>query len=176
SIPSTTSTELQRLNPKRISVLGGEAVISPAVFQSLKAYAADVSRIGGTDRYDTAARISKAGFSPGVAKVYVATATNFPDALAAAPAAGLTPGPLLLVPGTCVPDHVANELKGYDHMVMLGGPSAVSNDVPAMKPCPPPGLPVPAEAPRATISADVSFSGTGRGWAAYLGLHDAHGN
>jgi len=75
-----------------------------------------------------------------------------------------------------VPDDVAAELRGYDHMIMLGGPSAVSNDVAAMKPCPPPGLPVPAEAPRATISATVSFSGGGRGWAAYLGLHDANGN
>jgi hypothetical protein len=35
---------------------------------------------------------------------------------------------------------------------------------------------VPAEAPRAIVSATVSFSGTGEGWAAYLNLHDAHSN
>jgi hypothetical protein len=43
-------------------------------------------------------------------------------------------------------------------------------------PAPTPAPSVPNEAPRATMSATVSFSGGGQGWAAYLNLHDANNN
>ena len=84
SIPAATAQELARLGADRIVLLGGPVAVNAAVAQALEAYAdaGTVTRVWGQTLYDTAAAISAATFSPGVAKVYVATGENFPDALA----------------------------------------------------------------------------------------------
>jgi hypothetical protein len=61
SIPTPTRNELSRLRPDRIVVVGGTAVISASVESQLGAWA-PVSRIGGANRYETAALVSKAAF------------------------------------------------------------------------------------------------------------------
>lgn len=87
--------------------------------------------LAGEDRYETSAVISSAGFAPGVPCVYVASGTNFPDALSAGPAASACGGPLLLVPPTFVPEVIAAELDRLDpkEIVIAGGPVAVSGEV-----------------------------------------------
>jgi hypothetical protein len=62
SIPAATAAELTRLKPDRIIVVGGPVAISNSVETQLGAFAADVDRIGGSDRYGTAAEISKEFF------------------------------------------------------------------------------------------------------------------
>jgi putative cell wall-binding protein len=64
---------------------------------------------------------------------FIATGTNFPDALGGGPVAGSIPGPLLLVPGTSVPSDVASELRRLapERVVILGGTSVVSASVQA---------------------------------------------
>src|SRR6185437_12516851 len=98
AIPAATATELARLKPASIVILGSSGVVSDTVASALGAYTAGtVTRLGGDDRYATAAAISAASFKPGVAVAYVATGANFPDALAGAPVAGAAGGPILLV-------------------------------------------------------------------------------
>ena len=101
--------------------LGGLALAPPTTTR----------RLAGPDRYSTAVEISKDGFGPGVPVVYVATGTNFPDALTAAPAAARQGGPLLLVTPTSVPGAVAAELDRLDPklIVVVGGSGAVSDAV-----------------------------------------------
>ena len=105
SLPAATATELARLRPAKIVVLGGTAVISDTVLADLRRYATSgvASRIAGADRYATAARVSAATFAPGVAVAYVATGVSFPDALAGGVAAGRQKGPVLLVSANSVP-------------------------------------------------------------------------
>lgn len=63
SIPAATATELVRLNPEKIVILGGTGVVSPAVATALAAYTAGtVERLSGVDRYETAAAVSQANF------------------------------------------------------------------------------------------------------------------
>ena len=62
SIPGETAAELIRLAPDKIIIVGGTAVVSPAVEDGLKAYAGTVERIAGSNRYDTAAKLSAATF------------------------------------------------------------------------------------------------------------------
>ena len=62
SIPSETRAELSRLNPSVIFVAGGTAVVSDAVFNQLKAYASNVVRLAGANRYSTAVEVSKSAF------------------------------------------------------------------------------------------------------------------
>lgn len=90
----------------------------------------DSERFAGASRYDTSVAMSKE-YAPGVPVVYVATGTNFPDALAAAPAAAAQGGPLLLVTPTSIPDVVLAELQRLNpaSIVVVGGEAAVNSAV-----------------------------------------------
>jgi N-acetylmuramoyl-L-alanine amidase/putative cell wall-binding protein len=91
-----------------------------------------VSRVSGADRYATAVAISKAAFeSPPVPVAYVATGTNFPDALAGGPAAAKDGGPVLLVTRDAIPDAVKAELTRLapGAIRVLGGTGVVSDAV-----------------------------------------------
>jgi putative cell wall-binding protein len=90
--------------------------------------ATHVSRLSGHDRYDTAVSVSKAGYPATAPVVYVATGSDYPDALAAAPAAAVQGGPLLLTTPTTLPTAVADEIKRLKprKIVVVGGPGVVS--------------------------------------------------
>lgn len=134
SIPTATADELTRLRPRRIVVLGGTAAVRAQVLTALRAYTAgEVSRIGGADRYATAADLSRASFSPGVPLVFLATGLGFADALAAA-ALG---SPVLLARPNCVPASVVAEIERLNPgaIVVLGGTAAMSDDVRRLTAC-----------------------------------------
>lgn len=128
AIPAATATELRQLSPERIVVLGGEAAVSEATFRALSAYAADVERIAGNDRFETAAQISADAFSPLVPVVYIATGRSFADALAGAAAGAREGGPVLLVEQNALPQATSLELRRLlpQRIVILGGTGAVS--------------------------------------------------
>ena len=132
AIPAETASELSRLAPARIVVLGASAVVSDAVAAGLIPYATsgNVTRLAGSDRYATAVAVSSGTFTSGPT-VFVATGINFPDALGGGPVAGGLPGPLLLVPGTWLPSTVAAELSRLDPgtVIILGGTTSVSDEV-----------------------------------------------
>jgi putative cell wall-binding protein len=134
SIPDSTRSELARLRPQRIVVVGGEGVVSPGVVQQLQAYTGQpVGRLAGPDRYATAAQVARASFSPGVPAVFVATGRTFPDALTAGPAAAALGGPVLLVDPTSIPQATADALAWLQprKIYIVGGPGVVSDGVTA---------------------------------------------
>ncbi|MGJ4846413.1 cell wall-binding repeat-containing protein [Leifsonia sp. Le1] len=93
-----------------------------------------LSRLSGGDRYETSAAISRAAYpSPGagVASAYIASGLNFPDALAAAPAAAKLGGPLLLVQTTAVPAPIMTELRRLKpaKIFIAGGAASVTDGV-----------------------------------------------
>ncbi len=133
SIPGATATELSRLDPARIVVVGGTSIISASVVNQLTAYATtgDVRRIAGANRYATAAAISRDTFAAGVPVAYVATGMNFPDALAGVAAAGSGGGPVLLTTPNQLPAETAGELARLrpGRIVVLGGTGVISSSV-----------------------------------------------
>lgn len=131
SIPDDVLAEIRRLDPDTIIVAGGPAAVSEAVFEELEDEADTVERIGGADRYGTAAELSQEQFPAGADIVYIATGTEFADALAGVPLAGVEAGPVLLVRPGSVPDATAEELERLEpeRIVILGGPAAISEDV-----------------------------------------------
>jgi putative cell wall-binding protein len=134
SIPDSTRSELARLRPQRIVVVGGEGVVSPGVVSQLQAYTGQpVGRLAGPDRYATAAQVARASFSPGVPAVFVATGRTFPDALTAGPAAAALGGPVLLVDPTSIPQATADALAWLQprKIYIVGGPGVVSDGVTA---------------------------------------------
>jgi putative cell wall-binding protein len=130
-LPSATATELARLKPSTIVVLGGGGAVSDGVLSKLRSYASSVVRWAGADRYATAATISARSFAPGVKAVYLATADTFPDALSGGAVAGRVGGPILLVNRNSVPSATASELARLKpaKIVILGGTSVVSESV-----------------------------------------------
>jgi putative cell wall-binding protein len=92
-----------------------------------------VCRIAGADRYETAVAASQHTNGSTTGVVYVAVGTNFPDAIAAGPAAAHEGAPILLVQYSSVPASTMRELERLDPdlVVVVGGPSAVAESVAA---------------------------------------------
>lgn len=110
-LPGVTRTEIERLSPGEIIVVGGEAAVSRRVFDALGPLARSVRRISGSDRYATAAKVSKDVFVPGASEfAFIVTGESFADALAVAPVAAAQGGPVLLVARSFVPKPTADEL------------------------------------------------------------------
>lgn len=131
-LPAATRTELSRLRPGRIVILGGEGAISTTVAGQLEALTTGgVTRFAGADRYATAAEISRAHFAAGAAVAYIATGKSFPDALAAGAAAAALGGPVLLVTSGGIPVPVRAELERLrpQRIIIVGGPGVVGDAV-----------------------------------------------
>ncbi|OLT39636.1 hypothetical protein BJF86_07215 [Serinicoccus sp. CNJ-927] len=91
---------------------------------------APVSRIAGSDRYDSAARVA-ATYPAGVRTAYLATGENFPDAIGASALAGQLDAPVLLTRSDQLPSATAAQLRRLspDRLIVLGGTGAVSSTV-----------------------------------------------
>ena len=125
SIPVDTATELGRLKPGRIVLLGGTGSVSSSVEAQLGQYG-PVKRIAGSTRYATASMVAQQEFGTLIGGVVVATGDAFPDAVAAG-AAGF---PILLVPSNGeAPTEVRTALSALKplSMLVLGGTNAVSD-------------------------------------------------
>jgi putative cell wall-binding protein len=119
-----------------LAVLAG--VVAPSVADSARAAAesvvapfpAGVTRLSGQSRYETAVAVSQR-YSPGVPVAFVATGTDFPDALSAAAAAAQLGGPLLLTQPTQLPTAVSAELTRLQpqQIYVVGGTGVVSATV-----------------------------------------------
>ena len=131
-LPPATHDELVRLAPSRVVVVGGVQAVAPAVATAVHELVGDVRRLGGDDRYETAALLAEQ-FIPGDGggTVLVATGEDFPDALAGGAAAAHLAAPVLLVGKAHVPEVVTRQLRRLDprHVDLLGGTRAVGDVV-----------------------------------------------
>ncbi len=129
ALTSATLSELARLSPNSIVVIGAGTAVSQTVIDQLKGYA-PVIAVSGSNRYDTAVNASQQTFASADV-VFVTTGAQFPDALAVGPVAIDAGGPVLFVSTTSLPSNVAAELVRLnpDRVVILGGTAAVSTAV-----------------------------------------------
>lgn len=114
----------------QIDGMGGNDVICGGDGNDVVEGVAENPRLAGGDRYDTAAvvaRYSHPDVTGGV--VYLATGTNYPDAIAAGPAAARQNAPILLASPTGLPGDTQRELTRLRpaQVVVLGGSTAVSD-------------------------------------------------
>ena len=89
-------------------------------------------RIAGVDRYDTAVKVSQAGWDS-ADTVVLARGDHYADALAGVPLAHHLGGPLLLSRTSSLPEITFDEIKrlGASKVVVLGGEVAISKAVEA---------------------------------------------
>lgn len=134
SIPPKVADEIERLGATSATIIGGVGAVDDGVKNALLDTGAisSVTRIAGTDRYDTARRIAaetiKVSGSSFDGTVFVATGQNYADALAASPAAARNGWPTLLVPSNSdVPATTQSFVAANaSRAVILGGLGAVA--------------------------------------------------
>ncbi len=104
ALPAEVSAEIARLGATNAYILGGPTAVGPGVEAALKASlgTGNVTRLAGDNRYETARKVADeaivlANLGDGYDGVaYVATGSNFPDALAVSPIAAAKIRPVLL--------------------------------------------------------------------------------
>lgn len=130
-IPGSILSELKRLNPKKIVVVGGVNSINPSVFNQLQGIA-PTSRVDGADRYQASSGFVIQNFAAkNTPVVYITTGANFPDALSAASAAASKDAPVLLTSGTGTNGLDQSTRNALDFLkpskiIIAGGPNSVS--------------------------------------------------
>ncbi len=131
ALPAQTASELARLQPRRVIVVGGTAVVSNAVLTEIGGHAELVSRVGGFDRYDTAARLAAQEFPRSVSTVFVAAGASYADVLAAGPMAGGMSAPVLLTLRDGLPSSTIEQLARLrpQRIFLVGGEGAVAESV-----------------------------------------------
>lgn len=135
ALPACVPVEIARLGATRAIIVGGTGAVDPAVETALRAAGIlDVDRIGGADRFDTAARVASATIAEGGgtdSTVYVSSGVSFPDALAASPVAAAFRRPILLSKPESLPVATADALASLDptRVILLGGTNALSAQV-----------------------------------------------
>ena len=119
-----------------VRIVGGPSVVSTGIEQQLRAMkgTSAVVRLAGRDRYQTSMAAS-ASAKPYEPTTYLATGSGFADALGGAALAGATGASLLVVPPQCVLPGVHDLLRGQRHVVVLGGPSVLSDEVLELRTC-----------------------------------------
>lgn len=133
-LPDPTAEELERLEPGRVVIVGGEGAVTSALESAISAAAggAEVERIAGANRFDTAAQLALDAFSPASThRVYVATGQGFADALAGVPAAFSERAPLILVAESGLPAEARDAIEALapDEIVIVGGTGAIDRSV-----------------------------------------------
>jgi putative cell wall-binding protein len=114
-----------------VYLLGGTSAIPDSVKTAITALGFTVTRYAGSDRYGTALAVAAGLGNPGT--VFLATGTNFPDALTAGPAAAHMHGAVLLTDGSTMPASVTAYLAAHPGTVYAVGSPAAAADPSATK-------------------------------------------
>ncbi|WP_370326954.1 cell wall-binding repeat-containing protein [Euzebya sp.] len=134
-LPDPVADFLTTHRPDGVTVVGGTAAISAHVAEEAAALAGGTAtRLAGATRYETSVAIADAAVDRGLdaAEVWVATGLDYPDALAAGPAAAASGSPLVLVDGRTPGGAPASEqwLRGNaGQLLVVGGEHAVADAV-----------------------------------------------
>lgn len=133
SLDNRVAAALNRLHPRQVYLLGGEGALGQEISQALSQLGWNINqqiRLGGVDRYATAAKIAQSMTNPSHAAV-LATGDNFPDALSVAAAAGRIKMPLLLANSASLPQVTFDVLKtlNLSQLYVIGGEGVLSKDV-----------------------------------------------
>lgn len=128
-----TQTLLSNKAITQVYLIGGTTVLSES-FNHLGG--ANVHRLGGVDRFETALRATEA-FAHGTQSLYLAQGFDFPDALAGGPGTAFTTSPLMIIPQHCVPRSIADYIvqQNFQKVVFLGGEKALLRSAQNFAPC-----------------------------------------
>lgn len=131
-LTATTQTEITRLGASNVIILGGIGAVSQEIEDQLIESGLNVERIGGKNRFDTAAQIAAEVIDGApVDTAVIVFGHNFPDALAAAPWAASQGYPILMVNTASIPAATQAFLtdNNIEHTYVVGGAGVISGEV-----------------------------------------------
>ncbi|MDZ4655805.1 MAG: cell wall-binding repeat-containing protein [Coriobacteriia bacterium] len=137
SLPTTVADAIADLGASSVIVLGGPGAVSSAVAtaaaEAASIEASEVVRIGGADRYETAALIAdELGVTPG-AGVTVVSGETYADAASAASFSAMHGMPVLLTPkdslASATSEFILAHAAETTTVVIVGGTGVVSSAV-----------------------------------------------
>lgn len=116
-------SELARLNPQKVILLGGTSCLTSAIENELQNLSLPFERIGGLDRYETSLILARHLSSD---SLILANGDDFPDALSAATYAGIQQIPIVLTSK----DLPASVVQYYqetapEHLIVIGGEAVI---------------------------------------------------
>lgn len=133
TLDSRTASEIKRLGASKVLLIGGESALSLKLAEAAKALAGKVERIGGTNRYETAALVAKrvVALTGKTNQAVIATGERFADALAISSYAAQEGTPILLTQAKKLPAETAKAVQelGMKSVIIAGGETAVSKAV-----------------------------------------------
>ncbi|HGM1399062.1 TPA: N-acetylmuramoyl-L-alanine amidase, partial [Clostridioides difficile] len=134
NVPNSVKSELKRLNPKDIIIIGDESSISKTTANQIKSTVnASQTRLNGSNRYETSLLIAKEiDKNHDVEKVYITNANGGEvDALTIAAKAGQDKQPIILTDKDSITDNTYKWLKSEDlqSAYFIGGPQMISTNV-----------------------------------------------
>lgn len=136
-LPTETRAALEDARIGAVTVVGGTAAVSEDVEAELAAMGLQIDRLEGASRLGTSAAVAAASVDAGVGttSAWIATAADWPDALAAGPAAAAADAVLLLAPGDRWrkedPTRTWLADAGVTAATLVGGPDVLSPQVAA---------------------------------------------
>lgn len=133
-LPASIETEIARLDPDRIVVIGGTTAVNSTVFDQLETMAPTVDRIAGANRFEVSRAVADYAFGEEGSQVaFFATGVAFPDALSASSAAGAFGAPVILVRGNAssLDDATFDTIEslGVEVPLIAGGTVSVSEGI-----------------------------------------------
>ena len=135
TLPQPTRDALGQLAARNVVILGGTAAISRGVEDQLRRDGFTVTRIAGTNRYETAQRVAQTpasntvGMDPnGDRTAIVASGQDFADALVSGPLGYAAKFPILITPSASLAPQTRDALRnlGIKRVLITGGTAAVS--------------------------------------------------
>ena len=122
TLTAKTETQIAKMKPDNILIIGGTTSVSKNVENTLKKYGA-IDRIGGANRYDVSKNIASRMGS--YSQAIVATGLVFSDALSIAPYAAMNGYPILLSGNNTI----RSDYNIPSKVTIVGGPLSVSTSV-----------------------------------------------
>lgn len=126
-LPEATKSEIARLRPAVVFVVGGTSVISDSVMQqaqSAAAIGATVSRIAGADRFSTAREVRQAMGRP--QKVVLIERDSLADAMAASSGSAHRGYSILLCNRSSIPAQTSAAIRdGATRVIVIGGTNTI---------------------------------------------------
>ena len=134
NVPNSVKSELKRLNPRDVIIIGDENAISKTTANQIKSTVnASQTRLNGSNRYETSLLIAKEiDKNHDVEKVYITNANGGEvDALTIAAKAGQDKQPIILTDKDSITDNTYKWLKSEDlqNAYFIGGPQMISTNV-----------------------------------------------
>lgn len=126
-ISNEALNKIKSINPSEIYIIGGSAVVSESV-EAILNNISKVTRLGGSDRYETGLAIAK-HFNLSTKNTVVANGLNFPDALTGSILASKLNAPILLVNREVSRQKAYLDSTNINSLKVLGGSSVVSDEV-----------------------------------------------